>query len=116
MNRIILVLISSAALVGLVAWGGRPGRHVPDWLYLLAAAPLAWVRIFGGREETSAVSEAKQGFGLLYLLGASIFLMVIGVVGRAMRGTWAEILAPALPFGGVVFLVSVLAMVFRSRN
>lgn len=106
-----IVLASGALLLGLVAWGERPGHHVPTWLYLLAAAPLAWVQIFGwNRKEDSSV---KNGLGILYLFGASVFLIVIGFVGVAMRGTWGGILAPALPFGAAIFVLALIVTWFR---
>ena len=114
MNQLKITLISAALLFGLVAWGERPGHKVPTWLYLLAAAPLAWFRIFGTAREEEA--EAGKGPGLLYLFAASIFLMIIGTIGRAMRGTWGEILAPALPFGAVVFVLTLVFIWLRPRS
>lgn len=114
MKQLIITLISAALLLGLVALDERPGHNVPTWLYLVAAAPLAWIRIFGdsGEEE----NEAGGGFGLLYLFGASIFLMFIGTVGRAMRGSWGEIMAPALPLGAVVFVLALVFVWFKTRD
>ena len=86
MNQLIVVFLSGAVLLGLVAWGQRPEHHVPTWLYLLAAAPLAWVQIFGSDRKNEG--SVQKGLAILYLFGASIFLMVIGFVEWVMRGTW----------------------------
>lgn len=114
MRQLLITLISAAVLMGLVVWDERPGRNVPTWLYLLATAPLAWVRIFGSTQ-TKEASQVKKSVGLLYLLAASIFLMLVGSVGKAMRGSWAEILSPALPFGSAVFCLTLLAILLRSK-
>ena len=111
MNQLIVVFLSGAVLLGLVAWGQRPEHHVPTWLYLLAAAPLAWVQIFGSDRKNEG--SVQKGLAILYLFGASIFLMVIGFVGWVMRGTWAGIMAPALPFGAAIFALALIVAFFR---
>lgn len=114
MKQLIITMATAALLLGLVAWDERPGHNVPTWVYLLAAAPLAWVRIFGDSEEED--NGSGGGFALLYLFGASIFLMFIGTVGRAMRGSWGEIMAPALPLGAVVFVLVLVFAWFKTRD
>jgi len=113
--QLLLVLISGAVLLGLVAWGQRPEHVVPTWLYLLVAAPLAWVRLFGG-DDDDAPSGPRKGLGIAYLFVASAFLVVVGSVGLALRGAWGEFLWPALPLGGVVFVLALLAVWFNARR
>lgn len=114
MNQLIIVLGSAAALIGIALWGEQPGNHVPGWLYFLFATPLIWVIIFGGKPKRQ--SSAEKGLGILYLFGASIFLMMVGFVGSAMGGTWKEMLGPALPFGAVVFLLALLITFFGPKS
>ena len=111
--RLLIVLISGAVLLGLVAWGQRPEHHVPTWLYLLVAAPLAWVRLFGDDDESSGT---RKGLGVAYLFVASAFLVVAGSVGLALRGSWGAFLWPALPLGGGVFVLALLAAWFNARR
>lgn len=111
MNQLIIVVVSGAVLIGLVVWGQE--NQAPTWLYLLASAPLAWVRIFGGRPKEE--SSVRKGLGILYLFGTSVFLMFIGLAGVATRGTWGEIMAPALPFGAAIFLLALLIIWFRPK-
>lgn len=109
MAQLAMVLLSGAVLLGMVAWGQRPGHEVPTWLYLLAAAPLMWMRLFGGRR--AETSPARQGVGVLYLIGAGLFLMAVGGVARAIGGGWGEVLGMAAPMGAGAFVAGLLALV-----
>lgn len=114
MRQLLIFIVSSAVLMGLVMWGDRPEHPVPTWLYLLAAAPLVWIRISG--TERRQQSPVAKGVAALYLLGTSIFLMLLGVVGFAMRDTWGPIMIPALPIGAATLVLAFVMIATSARR
>lgn len=107
MKSVLAVLFFAAVCLGLLAWDARPGNHVPDWLYMVAALPMAMVRIFSTRYGDG--SDGMKGLGLAFLFLSSIGAMLLGAIGSSMRGTWGELLSAMLPIGAVGFVISLIA-------
>ncbi|WP_311222157.1 MULTISPECIES: hypothetical protein [unclassified Acidovorax] len=107
MKSVLAVLFFVAVAAVLLSWDARPGNSVPSWMFAVAAIPMVLVRWF--RVSDSDGSDGMKGLGLLCLFVAGIGLMVVGAIGSGMRGTWGEILSPALPVGAVGFVISLIA-------
>lgn len=107
MKSVLAVLFFVAVSAALFFWDMRPGRSVPSWMFAVAAIPMVLVRLFS--DSDSDDSDGMKGLGLLYLFVVSIGLMVLGAIGSGMRGTWGEILSPALPAGAVGLVITLIA-------
>lgn len=114
MKSILAVLFFGTVASGLFWWEVRSGTKLPSWAFVIAAIPMVLVRFFNSR--SSDGSETERGFALVFLFLSSIGLMVLGAMGSAMRGTWGEILSPALPVGAVGLGVTFIAAWFHFRE
>lgn len=110
-QRSILFILSVALPMGLRHLIRRPGHGVPHWIILVSMIPLALFSISGARQE----GKVRDGIAMIYLLGASVLLMFIGVLGIVVKGSFLSMMTPALPFGAIAFIVAAMVIYFRSR-
>ena len=100
--------------LGLLYLDGH-GHPMPRWAILLSALPfLLWSwSIDDESDGDSAIDRFFRGFSLLWLIGASLFMIAIGAAGWALRGEGSllEIFAFALPFGIVALAFAILRLV-----
>jgi len=109
------MLLFAAVALGLMKWSELPGHHVPKWVLVVATLPVLCLSYLDDdSDDDSALHRFFGLFSLVYFLGASIFLMVVGYVGFSLGGSdsLGELLSFALPVGalGLIFVVAKIWM------
>jgi len=118
LQRLLIIAALAVPPLALLYLDGH-GHAMPRWLLVLAALPLfVWGYVTDDESDAdSAIDRFFRGFSILWLIGASLFLIAIGTAGWALRGQGSllEIFAFALPFG-VVALAFAIWRLFSSRD
>lgn len=114
MKSILAVLFFGAAAAGMFWWEARSGAKLPSWAFAIAAIPMVMIRFLSVRPNED--SDTASGLGLVFMFLGSVGLMLVGALGPAMRGTWGEILSPALPIGAIGFAITIIAAWWHFRD
>lgn len=106
MRRVLMWLLLGAPPLLLLHWDERHGHHLPKWVFLVAAAPLAIASLMSDEEAPGPI-----GNFLLFVVGLAG--IGIGLVGFVLRGSPAlyglgGTLAWAAPVGVVMMIAAVM--------
>ncbi len=113
-------IISVAMLAGLALLLSRFAEHAKSGLVkallLMPVVGIVWILSSNDdwpEDEGSLLDKMAGRFALLYGLGASLFLVVIGFIGLSFgRHDWVASLGFALPFG-IAGVIAILLITWR---
>ena len=116
MRKLLYVLLSATLPFFVWLWAVKTGGTLSNWLLLVSLLPALWSTYrddFASSDEDASTS----GVVTMLLLGASLFMLVIGALAWSLKGQGSllEVLSFMLPFGAIGLLLVVVRVWFGSR-